>query len=451
MSTKDWLEKDYYKSLGVAKGDDAAAIKKAYRKLARQLHPDKNPGDAKAEARFKEISEAYDVLSDPVKRAEYDEARAAFAGGRFPGGMPGAASGGGSSFDMSDIFGGAGGPSGGGFGDLFDGLFGAGAGANGAGGNRRARGTAPARGQDLNASITLGFDEAVRGATLPLQLSGPGTCQTCHGSGARPGTSPRTCPTCSGSGFVSRNQGAFGFSEPCRDCRGTGKLIDDPCPDCAGSGITNQTRTITVRVPPGVRDGAKLRIAGKGTPGTRGAPAGDLFVTVAVRPHELFGRKGDDLTLTVPITFPEAALGTTLRVPTLDGSVALKIAAGTPNGRTLRVRGRGAPVKGGAGDLLVTVEVAVPANMSAAARDALQKYAAEQSDDPRPRITAAVREAEQGRAATAASGASSASGATAGSSASGAASASGATAGSSASGAATGSGGSGAPGGEAAP
>lgn len=391
MSTKDWLEKDYYKSLGVAKGDDAAAIKKAYRKLARQLHPDKNPGDAKAEARFKEVSEAYDVLSDPVKRAEYDEARAAFAVGRFPGGMPGSASGGGTTFDMSDVFGGAGGPSGGGLGDLFDGLFGAG--ANGAGGGRRARSTAPARGQDLNASITLGFDEAVRGVTLPLQLSGPGTCHTCHGSGARPGTSPRTCPTCSGSGFVSRNQGAFGFSEPCRDCRGTGKLIEDPCPECAGSGITNQTRTITVRVPPGIRDGAKLRIAGKGTPGTRGAPAGDLFVTVAVRPHELFGRKGDDLTLTVPITFPEAALGTTLRVPTLDGSVALKIAAGTPNGRTLRVRGRGAPVKGGTGDLLVTVEVAVPANMSAAARDGLQKYAAEQSDDPRPRITAAVRAA----------------------------------------------------------
>jgi len=377
MSTKDWLEKDYYKALGVAKDDDAAVIKKAYRKLARELHPDKNPGDAKAEARFKEVSEAYDVLSDKAKRAEYDEARATFAGGRMPGGFGGSSS---QTFDMSDVFG----QSGGGLGDIFGGMFG------GGGSTRRARSAGPTRGHDVNAEVKLDFEEAVRGATLPLQLSGPGACQTCHGSGARPGTSTKQCPTCAGSGFVSHNQGAFGFSEPCRDCKGTGRLIEDPCPDCKGTGVTNQTRTITVRVPAGVKDGAKLRIPAKGTPGQRGGPAGDLYVTVSVAPHPLFGRAGDDLTLTVPLGFAEAALGTTLRVPTMDGSVAVKVAAGTPNGRTLRVRGRGVPKKSGAGDLLVTVEVAVPAVLSSEAEDALKTFATTQTADPRPEITAAL-------------------------------------------------------------
>lgn len=379
MSTKDWLEKDYYKALGVAKNDDAAVIKKTYRKLARELHPDKNPGDAKAEARFKEVSEAYDVLSDKAKRAEYDEARAAFAGGRMPGGFSGGAQ---QPFDVSDIFGG--GASSGGFSDIFGGMFGGGT------NTRRARSAGPTRGQDVNAEVKLEFEEAVHGATLPLQLSGPGACQTCHGSGAKPGTSSRQCPTCSGSGFVSRNQGAFGFSEPCRDCKGTGRLIDNPCVDCQGTGVTNQTRTITVRVPEGVRDGAKLRIAGKGTPGARGGPAGDLYVTVTVGSHPLFARSGDDLTITVPLGFAEAALGTTLRVPTIDGSVSLKVAPGTPNGRTLRVRGRGVPKKSGAGDLLVTVEVAVPSVLTSEAQEALKTFAATQTADPRPTITAAL-------------------------------------------------------------
>jgi molecular chaperone DnaJ len=386
MSTKDWLEKDYYKALGVTSDDDAAVIKKAYRKLARELHPDKNPGDAKAEARFKEVSEAYDVLSDKAKRAEYDEARAAFAGGRMPGGFGGSSQ----TFDMSDIFGNSRGSAGGGFSDIFGGMFGGGNGGNGGGSTRRARSAGPTRGQDVNAEVKLGFEDAVRGATLPLSLSGPGACQTCHGSGARPGTSSKQCPTCSGSGFVSHNQGAFGFSEPCRDCKGTGRLIEDPCPDCHGTGVTNQTRTITVRVPAGVRDGAKLRIPGKGTPGARGGPAGDLYVTVSIGTHPLFGRTGDDLTLHVPLGFAEAALGTTLRVPTLDGSVAVKVAPGTPSGRTLRVRGRGVPKKGGVGDLLVTVDVAVPSVLTSEAEDALKGFAATQTADPRPEITAAL-------------------------------------------------------------
>jgi len=238
--------------------------------------------------------------------------------------------------------------------------------------------------------VSIGFDEAVHGATLPLQVTSPGVCNTCHGSGAKPGTSPRRCPRCDGTGFVASNQGAFSFSEPCRDCRGTGQLIDDPCPECGGQGITNQTRTINVRIPSGVRDGAKLRLSGKGTPGTRGGPAGDLFVTVHVGKHTLFGRKGDDLTLTVPITYAEAALGATIRVPTLDGSVALKVPPGTPSGRTMRVRGRGVATKRGTGDLLVTVEVAVPQKLSHEEREALEKYASTVAADPRPQITVAV-------------------------------------------------------------
>ncbi len=396
MSTKDWLEKDFYAALGVAKDADAAAIKKAYRKLALKLHPDKNPGDAKAEARFKEVSEAYDVLSDPAKRKEYDENRALFAGGgRFPGAgtypsgtyPSGTYPQGNTTFDMNDFFttgAGAGNAGGSGLGDLFGGLF------NSSGTQRRPRTAGPTRGQDVNAEVSLSFDEAVRGETLPLRLSGPGTCRTCNGNGAKPGTSARECPTCKGSGFVSHNQGAFGFSEPCRDCKGTGRLIDEPCPDCNGSGVTVQTRTINVRVPAGVRDGSKLKIAGKGLPGTRGGPAGDLYVTVHVGAHELFVRKGDDLTISVPVTFTEAALGATVRVPTLDGAVSVKIPAGTPSGRTLRVRGKGVSKRIGAGDLLVTVDVAVPAKISADAREALEKFAATQNDDPRPNITAAL-------------------------------------------------------------
>ncbi|MGY1693026.1 molecular chaperone DnaJ [Geodermatophilus sp. SYSU D01105] len=394
MSTRDFIEKDYYAALGVSQDADAAAIKKAYRQLARDLHPDKNPGNTEAEARFKDVSEAYDVLSDPKRRAEYDEARRLFgaggAGARagFPGGFPGG-SGGGQPFDLGDLLGNAGGARAGGLGDLFGGLFGGGGGA----GSARARSQAasgPARGQDVETEATLSFEEAVLGVTVPLRMQSPGTCPTCAGSGARPGTSPRTCPVCQGAGVTSRSQGAFAFSEPCRNCRGTGTVIDDPCPTCAGNGVTTQTRTITVRIPAGVKDGQRIRLAGKGAPGRRGGPAGDLFVVVHVSEHELFGRKGNDLTLTVPITFSEATLGTTLTVPTLDGNVSLKVPPGTASGQTLRVRGRGVPGKGRAGDLLVTVEVAVPKRLSPAAEDAVKVLDSELGD-PRPRITAAVK------------------------------------------------------------
>jgi molecular chaperone DnaJ len=396
VSTRDFIEKDYYGALGVPQNADAAEIKKAYRKLARDLHPDKNPGNAEAETRFKEVSEAYDVLSDPKRRGEYDEARRLFgaggAGARagFPGGFPGA---GGQTFDFGDLFGGGGSTAGaggaGGLGDLLGGLFG-----GGGAGSARARSRAasgPARGQDVETEATLSFEEAVLGVTVPLRMQSPGTCPTCAGSGARPGTSPHTCPVCQGAGVTSRSQGAFAFSEPCRNCRGTGQVVDDPCPTCAGNGITTQTRTITVRIPPGVKDGQRIRLPGKGAPGRRGGAAGDLFVVVHVTEHELFGRKGDDLTLTVPITFAEASLGTTLTVPTLDGSVSLKVPAGTASGRTLRVRGRGIKGKGRSGDLLVTLDVAVPVKLTAAQRKVIETLAEEMSEDPRPQITAAVQ------------------------------------------------------------
>jgi molecular chaperone DnaJ len=222
-------------------------------------------------------------------------------------------------------------------------------------------------------------------------MQSPGTCPTCAGSGAKPGTAPHTCPICGGAGVTSRSQGAFAFSEPCRECRGTGQVVDDPCPTCGGNGITTQTRTITVRIPAGVKDGQRIRLPGKGAPGRRGGPAGDLFVVVHVSESKLFGRKGDDLTLTVPVSFAEAALGTTLTVPTLDGNVKLKVPAGTASGRTLRVRGRGVPGKSKKGDLLVTVEVAVPQRLTPGAREAVEKLAAELPDDPRPEITAAVQ------------------------------------------------------------
>jgi molecular chaperone DnaJ len=212
---------------------------------------------------------------------------------------------------------------------------------------------------------------------MPLRLTSPAPCTNCHGSGARPGTSPKVCANCNGSGVVNRNQGAFGFSEPCTDCRGSGSLIEDPCDECRGTGVTTRTRTINVRIPPGVEDGQRIRLAGQGEAGLRGAPSGDLYVTVQVRPDKVFGRAGDDLTVTVPVSFTELALGTTLSVPTLDGKVGVRVPKGTADGRILRVRGRGVPNRsGGAGDLLVTVKVAVPPTLEGPALEALEAYAA---------------------------------------------------------------------------
>ncbi|GAB18722.1 chaperone protein DnaJ [Gordonia effusa NBRC 100432] len=375
---REWLEKDFYKDLGVASDASSDEIRKAYRKLARELHPDANPNDAAAEDRFKRVSEAHSVLSDPDKRKEYDETRAAFAGGRFRGGSGFGGGGGtytttGGDFNIGDLFGNAGAGDSGGLGDLFGDLFG---GGGGRGTRTSTASSRPRRGNDLESETTLSFRDAALGTTVSLALTSPSPCTKCHGSGAKPGTSPRVCPTCNGSGFVSRNQGAFGFSEPCQDCQGTGSRIDDPCDDCAGSGVLVRTRTINVRVPAGVEDGQRIRLAGQGEAGMRGAPSGDLYVVVHVRPDKIFTRTGNDLKVQLPLTISEMVLGATISVPTLDGTVGVKIPANTSDGRTLRVRGRGVPKRsGGAGDLLVTVKVAVPPKLDDEAVEVMKKYA----------------------------------------------------------------------------
>jgi molecular chaperone DnaJ len=372
MAQREWVEKDFYKELGVSSDAGADEIKRAYRKLARDLHPDTNSDPAAAD-RFKAVSEAHSVLSDPAKRKEYDETRRLFAGGgfgrgRFSGGNFGGFSGDGAEFNLNDLFDAAGQTGGANIGDLFGGLFGR--------GGQQPRPSRPRRGNDLETETELSFMEATKGVAMPLRLTSPAPCTNCHGSGARPGTSPKVCPNCNGSGVVSRNQGAFGFSEPCTECRGSGSIIEHPCAECNGTGVTTRTRTINVRIPPGVEDGQRIRLAGQGEAGLRGAPSGDLYVTVHVKQDNVFGRDGDDLTVTVPVAFHELALGTTLSVPTLEGKVGVRVPKGTSDGRILRVRGRGVPKRsGGHGDLLVTVKVAVPPNLEGEAAEALETYA----------------------------------------------------------------------------
>ncbi len=371
MSTKDYLEKDYYKVLGVAKTASQEEIKKAYRKLARKYHPDANKGDAEAEERFKEVSEAYDVLSDEKRRKEYDAVRS------MPGGFRGQ-QGGGFPFDLGDLFGQPGGTQTGAgdrLGDLFGGLFGRG---RTTGTTRRGR-----RGADVETEVTLSFGRAMNGVTVPIKLTSEAACNACRGTGAKAGTVPRVCPNCEGTGHETRNLGSFGFQEPCRDCRGRGLVVDDPCPVCFGSGRATGTRTIQARIPAGVADGQKIRLKGKGAPGENGGPNGDLYVNIKVLPHPVFGRSGDNLTLTVPVTFPEAALGAEIRVPTFQGQpVTLRLPEGTPNGRTFRVKGRGAPRRDGTkGDLLVTVDVQVPQKLDDRAREALERLRETTSGD----------------------------------------------------------------------
>ena len=390
MSTKDFLEKDYYKALGVSKTATPDEIKKSYRKLARKYHPDANKGDAKAEERFKEISEAYNTLSDAKRRKEYDDARSLFGSGGFR--PPGQGGPGGFSFDLGDLFGGAGADgttdagSGGRLGDLLGGMF---------GGGRSGTQTRPRRGTDIETEATLSFNDAIDGTTVSLRLTGEGACPTCHGTGAKSGTVPRVCPTCQGTGQSSRNLGSFAFSEPCKECRGRGLVVDDPCPSCSGSGRAMSSRTIQARIPAGVADGQRIRLRGKGAPGERGGPAGDLYVRVHVKPHPIFGRSGDNLTVSVPVTFTEAALGAEIKVPSLRGvPVSVRIPAGTPSGRTFRVRGKGARRKDGTnGDLLATMAVQVPQNLNGAARQALESFReATAGEDPRDDLLRRARQ-----------------------------------------------------------
>lgn len=392
MAHSEWVEKDYYKDLGVSSTASAEEIKKAYRKIARENHPDANPGDTAAEERFKKASEAYSVVGDKDKRAEYDDMKRMLASGGYSGfgaggsGFGSGFSGGG--FNVSDLFGQD--ATSGGFGDVFGGIFGDGPSAGASRsrfGGRGGRRTPRSRGADVETELTLEFREATKGVTVPIRLTKPEPCESCHGSGAKAGTSPQNCATCDGSGMVSENRGAFGFSRPCADCSGTGSVIKEKCQDCSGTGRTTETRTITVRVPAGVVDGQKVRLAGQGSAGQRGKPAGDLFVTVHVKPDKVFSRDGDDLKLTVPVSYPELVLGGAVTVPTLASKVRVRIPAGTQDGTTLRVRGHGVNKRNGAsGDLLVTVKVAVPKNLDEGAMSALRKYSEEEKRsgfDPR--------------------------------------------------------------------
>jgi molecular chaperone DnaJ len=373
MSTKDWLEKDFYKVLGVSKTAEADEIKKAYRKLARKYHPDSNAGDASAEAKFKEVSEAYDVVGDPKKRKEYDEARRLFGSGGFR--MPSGSGqgGGGFNFDVGDLFnrGGTGG-GGGGLGDILGGMFG--------GGGRTTTTTStarPRRGADIETEATIEFAEAVNGVTVGLRMTSDEPCKTCRGTGAKYGTVPKVCLKCEGTGMQTSVQGGvFAMTEPCTECKGRGLVVDEPCETCHGSGRGQSSKTMQVRIPAGVQDGQRIRLKGKGAAGERGGPAGDLYVTVHVKSHRIFGRQGEHLTLNVPVSFTEAALGAEIKVPTLDGMpVTVRIPAGTANGSKLRVRGKGSVRRDGTkGDILLTLEVQVPHELTDEQRAKLQEF-----------------------------------------------------------------------------
>lgn len=368
MSSTDGATKDFYKILGVSKDASQSQIKKAYRKLARDNHPDSHPDDKQAENRFKEVSEAYAALSNPEKRKEYDEQQemfnrfgsGGFGGGGFGGfGQPGGGYGrqAGATqmdFDLSDLLGG---------------MFG------GGGGRSRTRAR---RGEDLQSEASISFEQAVDGATIPLRLSSDEACPTCHGTGAKPGTAPKVCSKCQGSGMqTSASGGVFAMTEPCSNCGGRGMIVETPCETCRGQGRTPATHTVNVRVPAGVKDGQRIRIKGKGGAGANGGPDGDLFLLVHVAEHSVFGRRGNDLTVDVPIAFDDAVLGANISVDTLHGdSVTLKIPAGTPSGRTFRVRGRGAQTRTGDGDLLVTVVVHVPTELDDEQRAAVEAYRA---------------------------------------------------------------------------
>jgi molecular chaperone DnaJ len=366
---REWFEKDYYQVLGVPKNASASEIKKAYRKLAQQHHPDANPGNAEAEERFKEISAAYDVIGDEERRGSYDRVREMGPGGFGPGGPRGAAGWpGGVRYEQADF-------------DLEDLLGAFGRAGRGRGGQRR--GAAAQRGADLETEVRVPFEDAMVGTTVAVKLTGPATCRTCHGSGAEPGTQPTTCPRCHGSGVVDVNQGFFQMETTCPTCGGRGHVVEHPCHICRGTGVERRARRFQVKVPPGVKDGARIKLAGRGEPSPSGGPAGDLFVRVHVEPHAIFGRRGDDLTLDLPVTYPEAALGANVRVPTLNGPVTLKVPSGTPSGKTFRVRGKGAPNRSGQGDLLVTVNVDVPGKLSREEKQLLKQLDEARRGSPR--------------------------------------------------------------------
>ena len=357
-----------YEVLGVPKTAPDDEIKKAYRKLARQFHPDRNPGDSAAEEQFKEVQTAYDLLSDPEKRKAYDTFGTARAGGFAGAGQDR----GGVRFEEFNL---------GDLGDLLGGMFGAG-GARGAGARQ------PMRGDDLETRVRISFEDSLEGVQVRVPVEVDGPCSVCHGTGAEPGTSPVTCPQCQGRGVVSDAQGLFAFSQPCPRCQGNGTIVEKPCRRCGGRGRERTTKRYAVKVPAGARSGTRIRLKGKGEAGRSGGPAGDLYVVVEVEPSPLFERRGSDLVLDVPVTYAEAALGASVEIPTPEGSVALKVPAGTESGKLLRVKGRGAPrMKGnGKGDLLARVKVTIPKKLTKAEREALESYQRVSREAPRDRF-----------------------------------------------------------------
>jgi molecular chaperone DnaJ len=357
---------DYYKILGVGKNASDEEIKKAYRKLARQYHPDRNAGDKKAEERFKGISQAHDVLSDPDKRKAYDRGTGPFGGFGVPGG-----------FDPSSFSGG--------FGDILSDLFGRGGGGGRGQGGVRGGQPRQARGRDLETEVSLGFEQAVNGAQVPLAVPTSQPCPTCNGSGAKPGTAPKVCPVCNGRGLESQSQGIFSMSQPCSNCHGSGTVIEEPCSTCGGTGAQRSVRRMRVNIPAGVRDGSRIRLAGKGEPGLRGAEPGDLYVITRVSESPVFKRVGDNLEVEVPLTIPEALQGAVIEVPTLNGSKRLRVAAGTKHGTVQRLRGEGpARLNGkGRGDIHYRFTIEVPASLSSEQSEAVDRLSKVMNGNPR--------------------------------------------------------------------
>jgi molecular chaperone DnaJ len=361
--------KDPYSVLGVDRKASSDEIKKAYRKLARQYHPDRNPGDAKSESRFKEINEAHDVLSDPEKRAALDRGDGLFgARGQSPFGA------------------GAGGFDGGSFSDILSNLFGAGGGAGGA--NPRRAKPQPTRGRDLEASLQISFDQAVKGGQVPLAVPTSVRCATCSGTGARPGTSPVVCPQCGGRGIESQGQGMFSISQPCSRCGGRGTVIEDPCPTCGGTGATRSVKRYRVNIPAGVHDGSRIRLPGKGEPGQNGASPGDLYVITRVTPSPVFKQKGENLEVEVPITVVEALRGGEIEVPTLSGRKRLRIAPGTKSGTVRRLRGEGPPKLSGEGrgDIHYRFVIELPKELDKDQSKAVDALAKTMNGNPRARL-----------------------------------------------------------------
>ena len=372
--------KDLYKVLGVSKGASQDEIRRSYRKLARKYHPDANREDPKAEERFKEVQQAYEILSNPQKRREYDEGPRAFFGGAGAGNAPGGAGGRANvNFsDFSDLFGN--------FGDIF-----------GAATSNKPQST---RGEDVTVSVNLKFKDALEGITTRIAAPIEEACERCRGTGAAPGTAPRVCPECSGRGVRSRDQGFFALSEPCGRCGGEGTVVEKPCSSCEGTGRLRRSRQVTVRIPAGAKDGMKIRVPGRGSAGRKGGPAGDLYVVTRVAEHPVFERRGDDFLVDVPVSFVEAALGAQIEVPKPGGgTVKLRLPPGTQDGKRLKVRGAGAPrARGGGGapgDLVVRVGVVVPEKLNRREKEILEALSEERDEDVREGLLRASREAEQ--------------------------------------------------------